>query len=244
MGPPVAKSHSASGAKSRTRQRDVHRPRSVLIEPNEQQLASWRSRLLPFDPLDLRQIVLDSKAADGLTPEKRRARRTAAQIKQVLEVLGLLTKGPVRWERAFYRMTEIFLGVGHVVYSPLRPNTSAVTWDWSSEARFCGMMYRLKGKGLSEREAIGAIVADPDEWRRLPYEQRSRPQYSGRKEQSRRANALRRRWARIKEKWGNVSLEAALNPAEPPTRSPLERKLWQLDIAPLMGLSGGDKRNA
>ena len=238
IGPPFMR-HSVARSKSNSKMQKIQR--SVLVEPDQGQRARLRSQLQPFEPLDLREIVEDAKVSPGFTPEKIRATETAAQIQQILTVLRFPVNKPPNWSRAFYALAEVLLDVGHVQYTPSRQNRAAATWD-KADIAFLAMVHRLTQGGLSERRAIDKIAADPKKWGRLPYKQNGRPLYGGKIEQAKRAAALRRHLNRIKQRWGKNPLECVFGLQEWPT-SPLHRKFLDLELGPLAGALGGDKRN-
>jgi hypothetical protein len=197
--------------------------------------------LKPFESLDLLEIVEAAKREPGLTPEKVRVAQAGGQIQQILNALGIERGKSPDWQSAFYLLAIAVLGVGHVAYTPRRSNRSANKWD-KARPVFIAMMYELTKDGQSDREAIEIIARDPARWSKLPYAQRGTPKFGGKKEMAKRAEALRRQLNRMKQRWGDDPLARALGLEETPAISPLERKLRDLQLGPLVSRPNGDKR--
>ena len=229
-------------SKAKTKAKKPRNQASVLVEPDPDKLEQLRAKLQRFPALDLRTIVEDAKASSELTAEKIRAKHKAEQIEQILAMLGF--QNATAWDRiaAFYLLAEVLLGVGHVTYTSKRSNRSAAKWD-KAELPLIGFMHQLTESGLSEREALKAIAADPEKWRRLPYEQRGKVIWGGKKEQKNRAGALKKKWDRMKKRWGDDPLGRALGLDWEGPKSPLAQKLLELELGLLLGPSSGDKRN-
>jgi len=223
-------------AKSKSGRSSV-RQRWVLVVPTEEKLRRLRSRLVPFKPIDLREIVREAERSPGLTPEKVRMERIARQIRQVLQVLGFPDVKSTDWVQAFYALGEVFLGLGHVRYTPPRRGRGAMKWDDEAEMTFLSMVIKLKQNGKSERQAVHEIAADPKMWR-LHYKSQIQSFYGGEIEQAKREVALHRKLQRIKQKGG---LEAAFGPKA--LLTPLYDKYLELELGKLAGYRPGDKRN-
>ena len=229
----------------------ANRSSETLVAPDERILKRLRNRLRPFQPLNLREIISEAKASGKLSAEQVRKKRADAQIRQLLQILGLQADESPNWEQAFYRLAVVLLGVDHVIFTPRRGKGSSLKWDELAQILLFGMMYRLTKQGLSERKAIEAIAADPTRWGQLPeIEQRKRPRYGGKIEQSRRKAALWRQWTRVKKDTARLGFSFKLEPGDPipaifggeTPESPLERIFQNLELAPLLGKSIGDKR--
>ena len=231
-------------SKAKTKAKKPRIRGSVLVEPDPDKLERLGAKLQPFPALDLRTIVEDAKASSELTAEKIRAKHKAEQIEQILAVLGFQNPTARDWIKAFYLLAEALLGVGHVAYTPKRSSRSAAKWDRVAEWRLLGFVIELTDDGLSEMGALDAIAADPEKWRLLPHQQRGNVHWGGKKEQKKRAGALKQQLNRMKKRSGGT-LERALvlaTEGESP-KSPLAQRHLEFELGLMAGRPAGDKRN-
>ena len=148
----------------------------------------------------------------GLIEEIRR--RTADQLNQVVEQLGVDPQHPDKWQRAFHELAAIHHGVGIISWAPARrPNRNAAKKSTNDlDRRLYGYVTELEEQGKSRAEAIEIIARDAEKCRLLEVSPSSRSQTADVKL---KVEALRKRFRRIDKMAPPGSLLAAITGTYP-----------------------------
>jgi hypothetical protein len=218
--------------------------RSILL-PSDHIIEAQLAKLPHFEPYDTDQLLADARACahdhgldlDAAVGVVRYADKKE-QAKQLLKALGeewVSEPDDTNWRRGFVKLAGLHHGLGRIVYRPAGQNSNAQLWTLNADTTLLFEISRLKGQGLSERDAVANIASNPAYAEILPY----REQTPGRRGKSRQRQpaAIRRHLQRLMEDARSVSnpMSRALGQQ---CESAFETDLWLLTDPPF----SGDKR--
>ncbi len=203
----------------------------ILLFPSKEWLHKKKSRLPQFKPHDLRQLIRDAtEIPSDLGDLDVRVilacrRRNDTQLQTILHVLGCKESDPNKWQKAFFSLSTILFGVGHISWRPKRTNQNSAEWTGELElALLMKIEMLMRPERMSERKAIQHLVNQ----RVFPYRPQTGRHFSKMRENAKRCAALRQKLTDLKRR--NRGGLATLFGAGSPEKSPIELLLERFDL--------------
>jgi hypothetical protein len=170
--------------------------------PTKEYLKEQAGRLARFAPHRLEDFVggslqdVESQITEDVVKGIRR--RSEAQLDQLVEELGVDTRHPDKWQRAFYELAAVHHGVGVISWvQPRGPNRRAAKWTEEADLNLQEMVLREMGLGRTLTEALRIVACDQKKWGRLaPPKKDVRSEKSG---DELRFQMLKKRWSIVKK---------------------------------------------
>jgi hypothetical protein len=145
----------------------------IFLVPKDDDVKSERRKLPVFAAHDLRSLVADAKKHDTADFDTAFLlafrRRNDAQMKNLLEHLGVDPSMPDAWERGFFHLAFLHHGVGHLTWYPRRTNRNSATWTPDQDFMLLREVFILRQGGSSERAAVKKLAVDPRKRKLFPY---------------------------------------------------------------------------
>jgi hypothetical protein len=205
----------------------------ILLFPTDQQLKIARNKLPRLKPHDLRSLINEAQANNKVVLNTAvlgvLRRRNDIQMKELLRCLGVDPLGPDAWQRGFFLLAAFHHGVGHLAWYPHRTNRNAATWTSSHDLALLREVMTLRERGVSERNAVKKLAADPQKRQLFPY--RRQGHFSTADEQNRREAALWARLQKLRASTRGKSFEHLILGTRLDSLSSIERALYDLDLS-------------